>query len=144
MSQLSFDVIKRVWPKSGLTTFLKSTPVLSLHARRGLRTIPTLLHLQWTMIIENPTGKNWVCEEQTLKSPSPPSADVRAPSSVVDTDEELWLDPPLLPPPPPPSEPEQLLPIEDPPPFWRLLLRTHEIKRTDRNWKETSLAWRYT
>ena len=26
MSQLSFDVIKRVWPKSGLTTFLKSTP----------------------------------------------------------------------------------------------------------------------
>ena len=28
MSQLSFDVIKRVWPKSGLTTFLKSTPVL--------------------------------------------------------------------------------------------------------------------
>ena len=27
MSQLSFDVIKRVWPKSGLTTFLKSTPV---------------------------------------------------------------------------------------------------------------------
>ena len=28
MSQLSFDVIKRVWPKSGLTTFLKSTPEL--------------------------------------------------------------------------------------------------------------------
>ena len=33
MSQLSFDVIKRVWPKSGLTTFLKSTPEVELFYR---------------------------------------------------------------------------------------------------------------
>ena len=39
MSQLSFDVIKRVWPKSGLTTFLKSTPEIEYWDQKHVKPV---------------------------------------------------------------------------------------------------------